>query len=64
MKTLTGLNAVKLIMDPIHGPIKITEIELKIISTPVFQRLRKISQLSSVSLVFPGATHNRFQHSL
>ncbi|MFX1298339.1 MAG: HD domain-containing protein [Promethearchaeota archaeon] len=64
MKTLTGLNAEKEILDPIHGPIPITPIELKIISTPVFQRLRYITQLSLTSLVFPGATHNRFQHSL
>lgn len=64
MKTLTGLDARKLIMDPVHKMIPITELELEIISTPVFQRLRKISQLSAVSLVYPGATHNRFQHSL
>lgn len=64
MKTLTGLNASKTILDPVHGSIPITELELKLISTPVFQRLRNISQLSSVSLVYPGATHNRFQHSL
>jgi len=64
MKTLTGLDAKKYILDPIHGPIPITPLEYKVISTPIFQRLRKITQLSLTSLVFPGATHNRFQHSI
>lgn len=64
MKTLTGLKAVKNILDPIHGPIPITQLELDIISTPIFQRLRSITQLSLTSLVYPGATHNRFQHCL
>lgn len=64
MRTLTGLEARRNILDPIHGSIPITQIENKIISTPLFQRLRKITQLSQGPLVFPGATHNRFQHSL
>jgi HD superfamily phosphohydrolase len=64
MKTLTGLDAKKYILDPIHGPIPITPLEYKVISTPIFQRLRNITQLSLTSLIFPGATHNRFQHSL
>ena len=64
MKTLTGLQAIKHILDPIHGPIPLTKVELDIISTPVFQRLRGITQLSMASLVFPSATHNRFQHCI
>ena len=64
MKTLTGLDAEKYILDPIHGPIPITPLEYKVISTPLFQRLRNITQLSLTSLIFPGATHNRFQHSI
>ncbi|MHA1732206.1 MAG: HD domain-containing protein [Promethearchaeota archaeon] len=64
MKTRTGLEACKHILDPIHGIIPITPIELDVISTPVFQRLRQVSQLSLASLVFPGATHSRFSHSL
>lgn len=64
MRTLTGLKAIKHILDPIYGPIPLTPLELKIISEPIFQRLRNITQLSLASLVFPGATHNRFQHSL
>jgi len=64
MKTLTGLNAAKYILDPVHGMIPITDIELQVISTPPFQRLRGITQLGLASMVYPGATHNRFQHSL
>lgn len=64
MKTLTGLEAKKYILDPVHGPIPITQIEYEIISTPLFQRLRHITQLSQAQLVYPGANHNRFQHSL
>ncbi|MFX1569040.1 MAG: HD domain-containing protein [Promethearchaeota archaeon] len=64
MKTFTGLLAKRHILDPIHGPIPITHLENEVISTPVFQRLRNITQLSLTSLIFPGATHNRFQHSI
>jgi deoxynucleoside triphosphate triphosphohydrolase SAMHD1 len=54
----------KIIFDPIHGNIEITEKCLKIIDTPEFQRLRNIKQLGACEYVFPGATHNRFSHSV
>lgn len=52
------------IIDPIHGAIKISEQESRLIDTPPFQRLRHIKQLGNVHLVFPQATHTRFSHSL
>jgi len=54
----------KLIQDPIHGLLRIEDWMLKIIDTPEFQRLRRISQIGFANLVFPGANHTRFEHSL
>jgi HD superfamily phosphohydrolase len=52
------------IVDPIHDFIRIYESEIKIIDTPIFQRLRRIRQLAGAHLVYPGAQHSRFEHSL
>lgn len=50
--------------DPVWGDIGLTEEEWQLIGLPVFQRLRRIHQLGLTMLVFPGATHTRFEHSL
>lgn len=50
--------------DPIHGFIEVSELELKIIDSFPFQRLRNIKQLATTYLVYPGAEHTRFGHSL
>ena len=58
---------IRFIRDPIHDYIPIYEDEeilLKLIDTYELQRLRRISQLSFAWMVFPGATHDRFSHSL
>tara|TARA_Y100000590_G_scaffold199938_1_gene227104 strand:+ start:1082 stop:2317 length:1236 start_codon:yes stop_codon:yes gene_type:complete len=52
------------ITDPIHDFIRLNSTEHKIIDTPVFQRLRRIKQLSGAHLTYPGAQHTRFEHSL
>ncbi|RLI73563.1 HD domain-containing protein [Archaeoglobales archaeon] len=54
----------KTIRDPIHGQIRLNERITKIIDTPQFQRLRRIKQLGFANLVYPGANHTRFEHSL
>lgn len=54
----------KLIMDPVHGGIPLFPHEVTIIDHPLFQRLRNICQNDILSLVFPGATHSRFLHSI
>ena len=50
--------------DPIHGFIKLSETEKRLIDTQVFQRLRRIRQLALTFLVYPGAQHTRFDHSI
>src|SRR5437867_2858508 len=52
------------IRDPIHNFIELTEEEAKLLATPLLQRLRRIRQLAMASLVYPGALHTRFDHTL
>jgi len=52
------------ITDPIHDFIRLNKTEQQIIDTSVFQRLRRIRQLSGAHLTYPGAQHTRFEHSL
>jgi HD superfamily phosphohydrolase len=54
----------KTVTDPIHGDIRITELERLIVDSPAFQRLRHVKQLGMTLKVFPGAEHSRFTHSL
>ena len=52
------------IRDSIHGDLHLTEFELKILDTVEMQRLRRIKQLGFTNLVYPGANHTRFEHSI
>lgn len=54
----------KTIYCPIHGYITLSPIAMKIINTPEMQRLREIKQLGASYLVYPSATHTRFEHSI
>ena len=54
----------KAIQDPVHGAIIFEPWELDLISTWDMLRLRYIMQLGPAHIVYPGATHTRFQHSL
>lgn len=54
----------KIIADPVHGEIGLSQLEVSLIDTPSFQRLRRLKQLGLASYVYPGATHTRFAHSL
>jgi HD superfamily phosphohydrolase len=53
-----------LIRDPIHGDIELSSLETAVIDLPVVQRLRGIKQLGTANLVYPGAVHTRFDHSI
>ncbi|MFA8449830.1 MAG: HD domain-containing protein [Bacteroidales bacterium] len=62
---ITGYSKRKILNDPIYGFIKFPfEIIYQIMDHPWFQRLRRIKQTGLTSLVYPGANHSRFQHSL
>ncbi len=54
----------KIIHDPIHGSVRIDGVILELFHSAPVQRLRDIKQLGLTNLVFPGANHTRFEHSL
>lgn len=54
----------KRIYDEVHGYIELSNAELDVVNTSVFQRLRYVKQLATAWYVYPGATHTRFSHSL
>ena len=52
----------KFIRDSVYGDIRLNSFEVQIMDMPQFQRLRRIKQLGLISLIYPGATHTRFEH--
>ena len=54
----------KTISDPLYGTIPLTEVEIKVIDTQAYQRLRRIGQLGMADRVFPSADYSRFAHSI
>lgn len=52
------------VRDAVHGNIKLNDLEKRLIDTREMQRLRRIKQLAMAYLVYPGANHTRFEHSL
>ncbi|MDG6910178.1 MAG: HD domain-containing protein, partial [Nitrososphaerota archaeon] len=56
------LTSVAEIRDPVHGYVKMTNVERELIDSPFVQRLRRIHQLAGSYLVYPGAIHTRFEH--
>jgi HD superfamily phosphohydrolase len=54
----------KVITDPVHGDVFLTKLEVAVVDSRPFQRLRRIRQLGNTHLVYPGAVHTRFSHSL
>lgn len=50
--------------DPIHVFVRLDDAERRVLDSAPLQRLRHIHQLALTYLVYPGATHKRFEHSL
>ena len=65
LESLNNMNDAKIINDPVFGFIKIPRgLLYDIVRHPLMQRLNRINQLGLASVVYPGARHTRFQHSL
>jgi len=54
----------EVIRDPLWNNIRVDPLALRLIDTPAFQRLRYVRQLGLAYLVYPGASHSRFEHAL
>jgi HD superfamily phosphohydrolase len=61
---MAGRKRYSVVRDPVHGDIYLTHEELAVLDTPEMQRLRGVKQLGSAELVYPGARHARFDHSI
>jgi HD superfamily phosphohydrolase len=64
MVSSKGDDSRKLIVDSIHGNIRLKEREVRVIDTASFQRLRRLKQLAMAQMVYPTATITRFAHSI
>ena len=54
----------EILRDPLWNNIRLDPLALALLETPVVQRLRYVRQLGLAFLVYPGATHSRFEHAL
>ncbi|MBL0939608.1 MAG: HD domain-containing protein [Gemmatimonadaceae bacterium] len=54
----------EILRDPLWNNIRLDGLALSLLETPVVQRLRYVRQLGLAFLVYPGATHSRFEHAL
>ena len=54
----------KFIRDSVHGNLSLNDFEMKVLDSPEVQRLRRVKQLGFTSLIYPGANHTRFEHSI
>lgn len=61
---MAGRKRYSVVRDPVHGDVYLTHEEIALLDTPQMQRLRGVKQLGAADLVFPGARHTRFEHSI
>jgi uncharacterized protein len=59
-----GPHDLEVVRDPLWNTVRLDPTAVRVIDTPQFQRLRGIRQLGMAYLVYPGATHTRFDHAL
>lgn len=64
LRQLGAMDAAQELFVPVHGHVILYLEEIAIINHPAFQRLRRVRQLGLAHMVFPGATHTRFEHSV
>ncbi|CAC5395715.1 SAMHD1 [Mytilus coruscus] len=64
IRQMTTQHNKKIFNDPVHGHIEVHPLCVKIIDTPQFQRLRDLKQIGACYFVYPGASHNRFEHCI
>lgn len=53
-----------IVRDPVHGDVPLTREEMRVLDTEEMQRLRHVRQLGVAYLIYPGAQHSRFEHSI
>ena len=58
------MTQLEVVRDPLWNNIRLEPEALAVVDTPAFQRLRYVRQLGHAFLVYPGATHTRFEHAL
>lgn len=61
---MAGRKRYSVMRDPVHGDVYLTHEELRVLDTREMQRMRGVKQLGPAYLVFPGALHTRFDHSI
>jgi HD superfamily phosphohydrolase len=61
---MAGRKRYSVMRDPVHGDVYLTHDEMRVLDTPEMQRLRGVKQLGPAYLVYPGAVHTRFDHSI
>ena len=58
------MTQLEVVRDPLWNNIRLEPEALAVVDTPAVQRLRYVRQLGHAFLVYPGATHTRFEHML
>src|SRR3954465_13065589 len=58
------MSTMEIIRDPLWNNVAVDPLAMRLVDSPAFQRLRYVRQLGLAFLVYPGATHSRFEHAL